>query len=266
MTFMSAPVCQPRAQLRQGCRPAQRGAAGAVRCSSLPQQQQSRRSALQGAAGLLGAALLSRAAPAVAIEEEHKLLCEPACAEELAAKERVTTASGLQYQDLRVGSGPSPLVGFQYQDLRVGSGPSPLVGFQVVCNYVAMNAQGKVFDSSLDKGSLYNFRFGTGDVIPGLDEGLQQMMKAGRELEVDEGLDEGLKSMKGAVALGAGLRLDEGLKSMKVGGLRRLYIPGELAFPKGVPAAAGRPRVPPLSPVVFDVELLLIPGLDDDEE
>ena len=57
-----------------------------------------------------------RAAPALAIEEEHKLLCEPACAEELAAKDRVTTASGLQYQDLRVGTGPSPLVGFQVGD------------------------------------------------------------------------------------------------------------------------------------------------------
>ena len=59
-----------------------------------------------------------RAAPALAIEEEHKLLCEPACAEELAAKDRVTTASGLQYQDLRVGTGPSPLVGFQVGDKR----------------------------------------------------------------------------------------------------------------------------------------------------
>lgn len=50
---------------------------------------------------------------------------------------------------------------------------------------------------------------------------------------------------------------------MKVGGVRRLYIPGELAFPKGLPAAAGRPRVPPSSPVMFDVQLLYIPGLDE---
>jgi hypothetical protein len=27
---------------------------------------------------------------------------------------------------------------------------------------------------------------------------------------------------------------------MKVGGIRRMYIPGELAFPNGVPSAAGR--------------------------
>lgn len=111
--------------------------------------------------------------------------------------------------------------------------------------------------------------------------------------------------------------LDEGILSMKVGGLRRLYIPGpvssvdltllffrsssltilkmkadkvaiwkrrascserlghgrdgfvfldykQLAFPKGLTSAPGRPRVPPSSPVVFDVNLLYIPGLDDE--
>jgi peptidylprolyl isomerase len=52
---------------------------------------------------------------------------------------------------------------------------------------------------------------------------------------------------------------------MRVGGVRRLYIPGDLAFPKGLKAAAGRPSVPPASPVVFDVALRYIPGLEDDE-
>lgn len=60
--------------------------------------------------------------------------------------------------------------------------------------------------------------------------------------------------------------LDEGLKTMKTGGVRRLFIPGDLAFPKGLPAAAGRPRVPPGSPVIFDVQLLYIPGFDDEDE
>ena len=34
--------------------------------------------------------------------------------------------------------------------------------------------------------------------------------------------------------------LDEGLLSMRTGGVRRLYIPGPLAFPKALKAAAGR--------------------------
>lgn len=53
---------------------------------------------------------------------------------------------------------------------------------------------------------------------------------------------------------------------MKVGGIRRLFIPGDLAFPKGLSAAAGRPRVPPSSPVIFDVQLLYIPGFEVDDE
>mmetsp|Transcript_26986 Transcript_26986/g.59012 ORF Transcript_26986/g.59012 Transcript_26986/m.59012 type:complete len:217 (+) Transcript_26986:76-726(+) len=117
--------------------------------------------------------------------------------------------------------------GLQYRDIVVGRGPSPPVGYQVVCNYVAMTPALRVFDSSLDKGSPYDIRVGAGQIIPGLDEGLL---------------------------------------SMKAGGLRRLYIPGPLAFPKGLKAAAGRPSVPPASPVVFDVQLLYIPGLEDDEE
>eukprot|EP00850_Spirogloea_muscicola_P017307 SM000147S01126 [mRNA] locus=s147:223501:229987:+ [translate_table: standard] len=117
--------------------------------------------------------------------------------------------------------------GLQYKDLREGSGPSPRVGFQVAADYVAQLPDGKVFDSSLEKGVPYIFRVGSGQVISGLDEGIL---------------------------------------TMKAGGTRRLYIPGPLAFPKGLSAAAGRPRVPPSSPVVFDVSLLYIPGLSEREE
>ena len=53
---------------------------------------------------------------------------------------------------------------------------------------------------------------------------------------------------------------------MKPGGVRRLFIPGPLSFPKGLKAAAGRPTVPANSPVIFDVQLLYIPGLEDEEE
>jgi hypothetical protein len=54
----------------------------------------------------------------------------------------------------------------------------------------------------------------------------------------------------------------QGLKTMRSGGLRRLYIPGALGFPNGLPSGPGRPRVPPLSPLIFDVKLLYIPGLE----
>nr|KYP66003.1 hypothetical protein KK1_012281 [Cajanus cajan] len=141
--------------------------------------------------------------------EEKPKLCDDTCQKEL-ENPMVTTASGLQYKDI-----------------KVGQGPSPPVGFQVAANYVAMVPSGQIFDSSLEKGQPYIFRVGSGQVIQGLDEGIL---------------------------------------SMKVGGKRRLYIPGSLAFPKGLTSAPGRPRVPPSSPVVFDVSLEYIPGLEVDEE
>lgn len=42
----------------------------------------------------------------------------------------------------------------------------------------------------------------------------------------------------GAEALIKGL--DEGLSTMRTGGVRRLYVPGNLAFPKPLAAAPGR--------------------------
>ncbi|CAI5984771.1 unnamed protein product [Closterium sp. NIES-64] len=117
--------------------------------------------------------------------------------------------------------------GLQYRDIIVGRGPSPPVGFQVAADYVAMVPSGKIFASSLEKKMPYIFRVGAGQVVAGLDEGIL---------------------------------------TMKVGGLRRLYIPGELAFPKGLASAPGRPRVLPASPVIFDVKLAYVPGLEEDEE
>lgn len=44
------------------------------------------------------------------------------------------------------------------------------------------------------------------------------------------------------------------------------FLLWQLAFPKGLTSAPGRPRVAPSSPVIFDVSLEYIPGLDPDEE
>lgn len=96
---------------------------------------------------------------------------------------------------------------------------------QVVVDYVAMTEDGRIFDNSVEKGKPYDIR----------------VVDSSEEAEVIKGLN-------------------EGLKSMRPGGVRRLYIPGELSFPKGLPSGPGRPRVPPASPVIFDVQLLLLPG------
>ena len=142
-------------------------------------------------------------------DDEVKSLCDAACDTELASKEKVKTASGLEFQDI-----------------VVGNGPAPPVGYQVVVHYILKTPDGREISNSLENGKPYDIRFGAGQVVAGLDEGL---------------------------------------KTMRVGGVRRLYVPAELSFPKGLPAAAGRPRVPPASPIVIDVQLLYIPGLDMDE-
>lgn len=142
--------------------------------------------------------------------EEIPRLCDMSCEKELDNVPMITTESGLQYKDI-----------------KVGSGPTPPVGYQVAAKYVAMVPSGQVFDSSLEKRQIYIFRVGSGQVVKGLDEGIL---------------------------------------SMKVGGKRRLYVPGSLAFPKGLTSAPGRPRVAPNSPVIFDVSLEYIPGLDYEEE
>ena len=112
------------------------------------------------------------------------------------------------------------------QDVVVGKGASPPVGYQATVHYVAALPSGAIFFSSLEAGKPLDVRAGTDNVIPGFAEGLL---------------------------------------TMKAGGLRRLYIPGSLAFPKGLASAPGRPRVLPNSDVVFDVKLLFVPGFEVDE-
>jgi len=117
--------------------------------------------------------------------------------------------------------------GLEYTIITPGKGESPPVGIQAAVHYVAMTPDGRIFDNSLMKGTPYYIRIGSGAVVPGLDEALL---------------------------------------SMKTGEVRRVYVPGDLAFPKGLASAPGRPKVPPKSPVVFDVQLIYIPGISDDLE
>lgn len=41
--------------------------------------------------------------------------------------------------------------GLAYNELKVGKGPSPIKGYQIVVNYIAMTSDYKIFDNSLEK-------------------------------------------------------------------------------------------------------------------
>lgn len=101
------------------------------------------------------------------------------------------------------------------EDLKVGRGPSVEVGDTLKLNYVGMFEDGEVFDRSHEGDKVFKFTVGKGKMIIGWDVGVE---------------------------------------GMKVGGIRRLTIPPDLAYgEKGVSRL-----IPPRSTLVYDIELLEI--------
>jgi FKBP-type peptidyl-prolyl cis-trans isomerase len=64
--------------------------------------------------------------------------------------------------------------GLEYKDLKNGSGEPATRGDRVVVHYTGWLADGKQFDSSLG-GEPFAFTLGVGEVIAGWDEGISGM-------------------------------------------------------------------------------------------
>ncbi len=70
--------------------------------------------------------------------------------------------------------------GLQYKVLTEGSGPKPQLGETIVAHYHGTLIDGTVFDSSVERGTPFEFPLGQGRVIQGWDEAFSLMSKGSK--------------------------------------------------------------------------------------
>ena len=70
--------------------------------------------------------------------------------------------------------------GLVIQDLQIGEGAEVVQGSRVTVHYVGRFADGTRFDSSHDRGEPFSFTVGSGEVIPGWEEGMLGMREGGQ--------------------------------------------------------------------------------------
>jgi peptidylprolyl isomerase len=114
----------------------------------------------------------------------------------------VTTASGLKYIDVKVGTGAE------------AKGKTATVHYT---GWLYENgAKGKKFDSSVDRGEPFDFRVGAGQVIKGWDEGVAGMKVGGkRTLIIPPQLGYGARGAGGVIPPNATLMFDVELLAVK---------------------------------------------------
>ena len=103
--------------------------------------------------------------------------------------------------------------GLQYEDITVGSGAQAQPGQQVSVHYTGWlyndATKGAKFDSSKDRDDPFGFRLGAGQVIKGWDEGVQGMKVGGaRTLVIPPELGYGARGAGGAIPPNATLMFD----------------------------------------------------------
>jgi FKBP-type peptidyl-prolyl cis-trans isomerase len=99
------------------------------------------------------------------------------------AKKKTTTAAAT-----KVASGPTKVTGepvktpsgLEYWDIKVGTGASAEIGKQVKVDYTGWLTNGKKFDSSVGTGQPFELLLGAGQVIKGWDEGIAGMKVGGK--------------------------------------------------------------------------------------
>jgi FKBP-type peptidyl-prolyl cis-trans isomerase FkpA len=90
--------------------------------------------------------------------------------------------------------------GLQYEDLKVGTGAVAAKGKHVTVHYTGKLVDGKKFDSSKDHDEPFVFHLGAGEVIRGWDEGVAGMKVGGkRNLVIPAALGYGSRAVGGVI-------------------------------------------------------------------
>jgi FKBP-type peptidyl-prolyl cis-trans isomerase len=107
---------------------------------------------------------------------------EPTSASGPVATEVNASPSASACGDFNAGAGKTPIKlpdGLQYLDLVPGTGALAVKGASLSMQYTGWLSAGRKFDSSCDRNQPFTFTLGTGEVIPGWDEGIGGMKAGG---------------------------------------------------------------------------------------
>jgi FKBP-type peptidyl-prolyl cis-trans isomerase len=114
------------------------------------------------------------------------------------------------------GDGIKTASGLQYWDIKVGTGAEAHSGQHVKVDYTGWLTSGKKFDSSVGTGKPFDFLIGAGQVIKGWDEGVVGMKVGGkRQLRIPGNLAYGPAGYPGLIPPNATLIFDVVLVSVR---------------------------------------------------
>jgi len=106
--------------------------------------------------------------------------------------------------------------GLQIKVLVVGTGEAATAGKTAVVHYTGWLLDGTKFDSSVDRGTPFEFALGAGRVIKGWDEGVATMNIGGKvELIIPPDLAYGASGAGGVIPANATLKFEVELLDLK---------------------------------------------------